>query len=549
MLTLTDGASKTGSGKSRMPRPVRRGTSIGIVALALLLVPGNVVRSQESGASSEAADASGGIQVTIRQAEDLAQRVTVPLAGNTVIDLNVPLVKTSVAQPNIAEVQIISPRQVVVTGKTVGSTIMVLTDEKGDKLELNLVVEPQELTQIRKAIADVSGDAKVNIQLVRDTIVLNGKVGDVDTIDKIVQIAGIFAGEENVRNQLTLAGSQQVLLRCTVAEVSKGATRELGINGWLAGDNVRDMFALNQIDAINPWETGGIGMMPTGNVIAPGGVDFGSSTITPAIPIIPTPNGPELSIGFPRIQMQLFLRALRDNSLLRVLAEPNLVSLNGKEATFLAGGEFPVPIPQGLGTTTIEWREFGIRLRFTPTVIGRQMIRLSVRPEVSDRDFTNAVSLEGGTVVPGLTARSVDTTVELASGSTIAIGGLLSETARGVARSMPGLGDVPVLGALFRSVDFQQDRTELVILVTPELVESLNPDQVPSLPGEFMTEPTDYQLFGLGMLEGDPVTNDSIPDDAVNTKVPPRYRKYSSPPEQMTLHGPWGPAEAIESVQ
>ena len=548
MMTLTDGASKTGSGKSRTPRPVRRGTSIGLVTLALLLVPGSVVRSQESGASSEAADAGGGIQVTIRQAEDLAQRVTVPLGGNIVIDLNVPLAKTSVAQPNIAEVQIVSPRQVVVTGKTVGSTIMVLTDEKGDKLELNLVVEPQELAQIRKAIADVSGDAKVHVQLVRETIVLNGKVGDVDTIDKIVQIAGIFAGEDNVCNQLTLAGSQQVLLRCTVAEVSKGATRELGINGWLAGDNIRDMFALNQIDAINPFVNGGIGLTPTGDIIQPGGLDFMAAG-TPAIPVIPTPNGPELSIGFPRIQMQLFLRALRDNSLLRVLAEPNLVALNGEEATFLAGGEFPVPIPQGLGTTTIEWREFGVRLRFRPTVIGRQMIRLSVRPEISERDFTNAVSLEGGTIVPGLTARSVDTTVELASGSTIAIGGLLSETSRGMARSMPGLGDLPILGALFRSVDFQQDRTELVILVTPELVKSLNPDQIPSLPGEFMTGPTDYQLFGLGMLEGDPVTNDSIPDDAVNTKVPPRYRKYSSPPEQMTLHGPWGPAEAIESVQ
>ena len=517
---------------------------MGVVALALFLFTGSAVHSQESG-SPTTADTGGGIQVTIRQAEDLAQRVTVPLGGSTVVDLNVPLVRTTVAQPDIAEVQLVSPRQVVVTGRTVGSTIMVLADENGEQLELNLVVEPQELAQIRAAIAEVSGDAKVNVRLVRESIVLSGQVGDVDTIDRIIQIASIFAGEDNIRNQLTLAGSQQVLLRCTVAEVSKRASRELGINGWLAGDNIRDVFALNQIDAINPFHDGGIGLAPTGDIIQPGGLNFAS----PGIPVIPTPNGPEMIIGFPRIEMQLFLRALRDNSLLRIMAEPNLVAMNGKEATFLAGGEFPVPIPQGLGTTTIEWREFGVRLRFTPTVIGRQMIRLNVRPEVSERDFTNAVSLEGGTIVPGLTSRSVDTTIELASGSTIAIGGLLSDVSRGLTRSMPGLGDIPVLGALFRSVDFQQDRSELVILVTPELVESLNPDQVPTLPGQFMTAPTDYQLFGLAMLEGDPVTDDSIPDDAVNTKIPPRYRKYSSPPEQMTLHGPWGPAEAVESVQ
>jgi pilus assembly protein CpaC len=533
---------------------------MGIVALALLLVTVSAVRSEESGPKTATqpsaetvtqpmAEAEAGIQATIRQAEELAQRVMVPLGGNTVVDLNTPLVRTSVAQPDIAEVQLISPRQVVVTGKTVGSTVMVLADEHGDQLELNLVVEPQELAQIRAAIAAVSGDAEVNVRIVRETIVLSGEVGDIDTIDNIVQIATIFAGEANVRNQLTLAGSQQVLLRCTVAEVSKQASRELGVNGWLAGDNVRDMFAMSQINAINPFIDGGVGMAPTGDIIQPGGLDFSTAAVSPAIPIVPTPAGPELSIGFPRIQMQLFLRALRDNTLLRVLAEPNLVAINGQEATFLAGGEFPVPIPQGLGTTTIEWREYGVRLRFTPTVIGRQMVRLSVRPEISERDFTTAVALEGGTIVPGLTSRSADTTVELACGSTLAIGGLLNETARGLARSMPGLGDLPVLGALFRSVEFQQARSELVILVTPEMVESLNPDQVSPVPGQFMTEPSDYQLFGLGMLEGDPSSNESIADDAVNTKTPPRYRKYTSPPEQMTLHGLWGPAEAVESVQ
>ena len=501
------------------------------------------------------------IQATVKQSADLAQEITIPFGGDTVLDLNVPLVRTSVTQPEIVSLQLVTPRQVVLTGKAIGSTVVVLADESGENLTLNVVIEPQELQHIRKAIGEAADGAGVTVNLVRDSIVLTGTVAEVDTIERVVDIASIFAGEDKVKNQLKLAGPQQVLLRCTVAEVSKAVGRKLGINGWLAGNNVRDVFAVNQIDAINPMVNGGIGLAPTlditGNGVAPlDGLDFGTNTASPAIPIIPTPQGPELSIGFPRLQMQLFIRALRDNSLLRVLAEPNLVAMSGREANFLAGGEFPVPIPAGLGTTTIEWREFGVRLRFTPTVIGRQMVRLNVAPEVSERDFANSLSLEGGTVVPGLTARSVETTIELPSGSTIAIGGLLSEQFRGIARNTPGLGDVPVLGALFRSVDFQKSRTELVVLVTPELVGAMHPDQVSPMPGQDMLEPSDWELFGLAELEGKPpeTDEDELDEelqrrDALETPQPTRYRKHSSPPDQMSLHGPWGPAHSIESLQ
>jgi len=301
------------------------------------------------------------------------------------------------------------------------------------------------------------------------------------------------------------------------------------------------MFAVNQLDQINPVNIGG---GPVGNIIQSGGIPFATDQDGLVLQATPT-----LSVGFPRVQMQLFFQALRENTLLRVLAEPNLIALSGQEASFLAGGEFPVPIPQGIsGSVTIEFKEFGIRLSFTPTVIGRQMIRLKVSPEVSEPDFTTAVQF-AGFVIPGLTQRKAETTIELASGTTIAMAGLLSESVRATSRKIPGLGDVPVLGALFSSVNFQKSLTELVILVTPELVSSMQPDQVAAVPGQFMQDPNDFELFGLGMLEGKPVPEGPDGDAALETDISPKYRKFRSSPTQMSLHGPWGQAEASETVQ
>jgi pilus assembly protein CpaC len=176
------------------------------------------------------------------------------------------------------------------------------------------------------------------------------------------------------------------------------------------------------------------------------------------------------------------------------------------------------------------------------------MIRLKVTPEVSELDTAVAVQI-GGFVVPGLTQRRAETTIELASGSTIAIAGLLREQIQGLVERIPGLGDIPVLGQLFRSEEFQRQLTELVILVTPELVGAMHPDQVSAVPGDHITAPNDWQLFGLGMIEGEPMPEDDDHARALETSVPPRYRTYSSPPEQMSLHGPWGAAEAGETVQ
>ena len=256
---------------------------------------------------------------------------------------------------------------------------------------------------------------------------------------------------------------------------------------------------------------------------------------------IPVTQNSTISIGFPRVQMQVFLQALAENSLLKVLARPDLVAVSGETASFLAGGEFPIPVPQSgsaSGAVTIEFREFGVRVNFTPVVLGLERIRLKVRPEVSETDYSTALQIQGY-VVPGLTQRRVDTTVEVDNGATLAIAGLLSEEVRGIASRIPALGDVPVLGALFRSTEYKRRETELIILVTPEIIAALEPQQLAKVPGDDVTTPNDFELYALGLLEGGSIGTTEA--DAANGTLPPvRVAPLKSQPQELSLHGPWG---------
>ena len=481
------------------------------------------------------------MQVSVRQMSTAPQQILLMTGRSAVVELSDPLKRVQVAMPEVAEVKVLSPRQVLVTAKGVGHTQMIVWDENEAQLIMDLLVELN-MAEVEAAIAQIAPGAEVRVKSYRDTIVLSGSVPDADSAARIEALVKDLSSK--VQNQMKVAGMHQVLLRCTVAEVNKRAIRQLGLNGWLAGDNVRDMFAVSQIGGINPVNIMGAKYPDVANIIQNGGIPFRPDTNG----LVLDPRT-QFSLGFPRVQMQLFFRALRENNLLHVMAEPNLIALSGQEASFLAGGEFPIPVPQGAyGTVTIEYRQYGVRLKFTPTVIGRQMIRLKVAPEVSEQDFANAVQL-GGYIVPGLRTRNASTTVEIASGSTIAIAGLLSEQARSQVDKIPGLGDVPVLGSLFSSVDYQRNLTELVILVTPELVDSMQPDQVPPVPGQEMTEPSDWELFGLGMVEGRPAPENGDDAAALEAGFIPKYRKFRSPPEQMSLHGPWGPADEADTVQ
>src|SRR5206468_7402762 len=218
-----------------------------------------------------------------------------------------------------------------------------------------------------------------------------------------------------------------------------------------------------------------------GSTFAPGTTgQLATPSVSPSVTLFGS--GEVGSVAF-----RAFLQALRSNNLLRILAEPNLVAMSGQEASFLAGGEFPVPVPQsgtgGGSTITIDYREFGVRLRFVPIVLGNGKIRLKMTPEVSDLDFSSPLTIQGSKI-PIVNKRTVTTTVELADGQTFAIAGLLNHTVNSSRDGTPLLGDLPILGTLFRSTRYERNETELVVLVTPKLVEAMNPNQVPPRPGE-----------------------------------------------------------------
>jgi pilus assembly protein CpaC len=479
----------------------------------------------------------GTLRATIQTQEVASQHVVLPVGTSTVLDLNVPITRVEVAVPEVAELTVLSPRQILIAGVGIGTTQAILWDEQDNRLVFAVVVEPN-LAQLRALIQDTAPGAQVDIRVVNEAIILTGRVPNTDTADRITKVAQIVSPK--VENQMVVAGEQQVLLRCTVAEVSKSAVRRLGVDAWASFEDNSPRVTARQLSGVDPTL-----IVPTNGVPGlTGTAFFGNRFLFGS-----TPEGWGFTFSSQTMQMEMFLRAMQENSLLKVLAEPNLVALSGEKAAFLAGGEFPVPVPQATinGTTiTIEWKAFGVKLEFVPTVIGQQRIRLTVAPEVSEIDFTTAVTSQGF-VIPGVSQRRATTTIEMASGTTIAIAGLLSEQHRGTIEKLPGLGDLPVLGALFRSVEYQRDLTELVILVTPELVTAMYPDQIATLPGELDQTPSDFELYALGSIEGGTVMEQPTRNGALYTDPEPHYRKFNSPPERMSLHGPWGPAEAEET--
>ncbi|NLG42324.1 MAG: type II and III secretion system protein family protein [Phycisphaerae bacterium] len=470
----------------------------------------------------------GPVDFKVTELPHTGKLISVAVNKGVLVDFNVPLREVRIANPDIADAAPTGPKQILINGKSFGTTQLVALLD-GEEQRIFDVAVDLDMERLQASIRSAVPHAQVRASSVLDTVVLTGTVPDAESAQKLAEIAEIYA--KRVVNHLRVAGVQQVVLRCTVAEVNRTATRQLGFNGWIAGDNMRDVFGVSQVGGINPV-----------NIGAAGGVN-----VTGRIPFATDQNGlnltprPTLSFGFPRVQMQVFIQALRENGLLRVLAEPNLIAISGQEAEFLAGGEIPIPVPQGMNQSiTIEYREYGVKLRFTPAVMGPNAIRLKVAPEVSEPDYATAVTISGY-VVPGLTQRRVETTVELAGGQTFAIGGLLSERVRGVARKVPALGDVPVLGALFSSVDYQSQETELVVLVTPELVAPLSPDQIAYVPGAEMVNPNDCELFFGGQLEGQPARVTCEPEPGCDGPGPVKTAEVFGPAVRG-LRGPVGPA-------
>lgn len=398
-----------------------------------------------------------------------------------VIELKDRIKRVDGFDPNIIDVKALSPNRIRVQALLQGVTTLVLTDEFGNTFIIEVFVKG-DARHLQAIIDNRFPDSSVEAYKVQDSVALTGWVSQPEHITQIVEIAEQFY--PRVLNQMNVGGVQQVKLKVKIMEVQRSKLRRMGIN--FLTNNFDSAFVSSTPGQLNTLD--GFGLTP-GNVTA----SFTGSTLAAA----------SLAFGYVTDSgaLSLFLDALKEEELLKILAEPILVTTNGRPAMMLSGGEFPILVPQSLGTVSIEWRPFGVRMETVPIILGDGRVRLEVMPEVSERDFANSITLSGSTV-PALTTRRVNTQVEMRFGQTLMLAGLLSSRQTAQTQKIPFLGELPWAGSFFRRVSYDDVETELVILVTPELVAPLEAGQVPrGGPGTFTSTPTDRELLFGGMIE------------------------------------------------
>ncbi|NNJ25363.1 type II and III secretion system protein family protein [Alienimonas chondri] len=346
---------------------------------------------------------------------------------------------------------------------------------------------------LQAAINRLFPGTAVEVYGLTDTsVVLRGWITRPEQVSQIVAVAGQYFPAENILNQMRVAAPQQVQLNVVFMEVQRSKAQEMGLNLSWFGES--GFFSSTVGDVVPLAGIGGVGSGTTGIPLG------GSPSLQFPAAAIANPTIAAGVVGASGV-FQAFLRALREERLLKVLSEPVQVCSNGRPSYFQAGGEFPIPIPQGLGSVGIEYRPYGVELAAVPIMLGGGRVRLELAASVSDLDFSRGTTISG-TTVPGLTQRQTNTQVELEFGKTLMIAGLIQNTQQAATQKTPILGELPWVGAAFRRVKFEEAETELVILVTPHPVAGLNPDDVPcGGPGRFSAAPTSRELFGLGLME------------------------------------------------
>lgn len=459
---------------------------------------------------------------------------SVPIYKSRVVDLPGPVKRVSIGNPDIADVLLLGDSGLYVLGKDLGATNVMLWD-RDDRLvsALNITIT-HDLDSLKKQMATVLPSEPIEMWSAQRNIVLSGQVSSTVKMDAAVQVAKAYlqqaatakekimfkeqagGGSEDrkageVINLMTVGGANQVMLQVRIAEVNRDAIKNLNAQ-------------MSAINLSGKWTTGG----------ANGGATFPDVHVEPGDTRIPifsdpahNPMGPVYDEFLPSTASishtglfasflssdflaNVVLDAYQTRGLAKILAEPTLTTLSGQDAQFLSGGSFPIPVAQENGRTTIEFKDFGVKLSFTPLILDRSRINLKLNVSVSELSDTNAIPLQpiGTTAVfsiPSLTERRALSTVELSDGQTIGIAGLMNENMRSAVTKFPGLGDIPILGNLFRSQSFRKGATELVILVTPRLAKPIRPSEI-KLPTDSVTDPSNAEFFLGGRIEGKPAT-------------------------------------------
>jgi pilus assembly protein CpaC len=446
--------------------------------------------------------------------QEISQVVRLKVGHSKVFKTPFTLKRISVADPEIADIILISEREVYVNGLAPGVTNISMWG-KTRFTSASVMVEA-DLTLLKEKLHQILPKEKIGAEAAGDSIVLSGEVSGPIAQSTAISLALPYAGgkKDKVVNLMHVGGVQQVLLEVRVAEINRRVAERIGVNfnALAPGGN----FGVNQINSL-------ASVSDLVRVFT--GVTRSSSTtsFTQGLSSTLTALGGWTAAG---TLWTVFLDLLKQQNLGRVLAEPNLVTTSGQKASFLAGGEFPIPVPQsgigGAATITIEFKKYGVQLEFTPTVLNDAKIAVKVHPIVSELDYTNSLTTDNY-VVPGLLTREMDTHVEVGDGQTFSIAGLLSDNSRNIINKFPVLGDIPVLGVLFRSTNYQKNETELVALVTPHLVKPMAPG-VARLPTDKWIEPTDIDTYLLGLEQG---RRQPTPKSAPAAPLPPGFGHQS----------------------
>jgi pilus assembly protein CpaC len=412
-------------------------------------------------------------------AQSEGQALHVFVGKSVIINLQAPVIRILSSNPAVIDTLATSPTQIVVEGKTAGSSSLILWDSTGHSQMLDVTVDVN-ISRLRTAIEQTYPGQEINVQADGAHLILTGTVSDPKIMDDVGKMAASYSG--GVVNSLTIAPVHegQILLEVKFAEVDRTKLQQLGFNIFSTG-------AANTLGTAGTQQFSPPTLSTSGTTGATGTV-----TVTDVLNIFAF--RPDINLG-------ATIRDLESKSVLQILAEPNLLALNGQKASFLAGGEFPVPIVQGgqsIGVVTIQFRPFGVRLEFTAFVGKDKVIRLHVAPEVSTLDFSNAAIISGFTV-PALSTRRAETEIELKDGQSFGIAGLLDNRAQVAFSKVPGIGDIPILGNFFRSHSVTRSNSELVVLVTPRVVDPVKLNTPPAVPPANPIKFLDNPGFDKGM--------------------------------------------------
>ena len=430
----------------------------------------------------------------IQQEAAVARHVQVTQYKSLTVRLDRPFASTVVGAADIADVLPMSDRVIYIQGKKIGTTNVSAFDQDKRLIAILDVEVAIDTLSLQDQIRSSTGSNQIRVSSSNGQVVLGGEARDAVVADRALQIAKAVTPTRPVINAMRVASSQQVMLKVRFLEATRDAGRDLGLNWYVANSAGTRGFntglgAPSQVGQSPLPTPGGIPLFQTAGIFA------GGSTFSPfGVALANLVNGSTASVD-------LLITALERKGLVRRLAEPDLVALSGDTASFLAGGEVPVPIVQpSSGSTpliTVEYKPFGVQLTFAPTVLANGVINLRLSPSVSELDFINAVTVSGFRI-PALTKREARTTIELRDGQSFAIAGLLqTEGLRNISQ-LPWLGSVPVLGALFRSSSYQQRETDLVVIVTPHLVQPAAPGQHLASPLQQLRPSNDLDFFLLG---------------------------------------------------